>query len=102
MILKAIFCVQHFCSFSAMLFNLNLLIKTDSTVICVSCMLKGELQRENKLISYKRAFKMLKNDKYIAGIDQAVLELLKALKLSQGITKGESPYFTNFRTSSVI
>ena len=36
------------------------------------------------------------------------LELVKpfssywALKLGQGITKGESPYFRNFRTSSVI
>ena len=38
--------------------------------------LKGELQRENKLISYKRAFKMLENDMYVAGIGQAVLELL--------------------------
>ena len=37
--------------------------------------LKGELQRENKLISYKRAFKMLENNIYIAGIGQAVLEL---------------------------
>ena len=38
--------------------------------------LKGELQRENKLISYEREFKMLENDMYIAGIGQAVLELL--------------------------
>ena len=38
--------------------------------------IKGELQRENKLISYERAFKMLENDMYIAGIGQAVLELL--------------------------
>ena len=35
---------------------------------------KGELQRENKFISYKRAFKMPENDMYIAGIGQAVLE----------------------------
>ena len=35
--------------------------------------IKGELQRENKLISYERAFKMLENDMYIAGIGQAVL-----------------------------
>ena len=33
-------CVQHFCSFGAMLFIVNLLIKTDSTVICVPCMLE--------------------------------------------------------------
>ena len=40
MILKAIMCAQHFCSFGAMLFIVNLLIKTDSTVICVPCMLE--------------------------------------------------------------
>ena len=38
--------------------------------------LKGELQRENKLISYERAFKMLENDMYVAGIGHAVFELL--------------------------
>ena len=32
-------CVQHFCSFGAMLLIVNLLIKTDSTVIWVPCML---------------------------------------------------------------
>ena len=37
---------------------------------------KGELQRENKLISYERALKMPENDMYIAGIGQAVLKLL--------------------------
>ena len=31
-------CIQHFCSFGAMLFIVNLLIKTDSTVICVPCL----------------------------------------------------------------
>ena len=36
---------------------------------------KGELQRENKLISYEKAFKMLKNDMYITGVGQTVLEL---------------------------
>ena len=36
---------------------------------------KGELQRENRLITYEREFKMLENDMYIAGIGQAVLEL---------------------------
>ena len=40
MILKAILWVQHtYCSFVAMLFIVDLLIKTDSTVICVPCML---------------------------------------------------------------
>ena len=40
MILKAIVCVQHFRSFGAILFIVNLLTKTDSTVICVPCMLE--------------------------------------------------------------
>ena len=40
MILKAMLCVHHFCSFGAMLFTVNLLTKTDSTVICVPCMLE--------------------------------------------------------------
>ena len=42
MILTAILCVQQFCSFGAMLYILNLLIKTDSTVNCVPCMLEHE------------------------------------------------------------
>ena len=48
------------------------------TYLFVDCMtgLKGELQYKNKLISYKRAFKMLENDTYITVIRQAVLELL--------------------------
>ena len=40
MILKAILYVHYFCSFGVMLFIINLLIKTDSTVICVPCMLE--------------------------------------------------------------
>ena len=44
---------------------------------------KGELQRENKLISYKRAFKVLETDMYIAGIGQAVLELF-SFKVGSG------------------
>ena len=40
MILKAILCAQHLCSFGAMLFIVNLLIKTDSTVSYVRCMLE--------------------------------------------------------------
>ena len=44
---------------------------------------KGELQRENKLISYDRAFKMLDNDMYITGIGQVVLELL-SFKVGSG------------------
>ena len=44
---------------------------------------KGELQRENKLISYERAFKMLGNDMYIAGIGQGLFELL-SFKVESG------------------
>ena len=40
MILKAILCVQHFRSVGAMSFIVNLLIKTDSTVICVPCIIE--------------------------------------------------------------
>ena len=40
MILNEILCVQHFCNFGALLFIANLLIKTDSTVICVPCVLE--------------------------------------------------------------
>ena len=40
MILKATLCVQHFCSFGAMLFIVNLLIKTDSVVIYVPYVLE--------------------------------------------------------------
>ena len=47
---------------------------------------KGELQHENKQISYERAFRMLENDMYITGIGQAKLQ-----KSSQGITKWGSP-----------
>ena len=61
--------------------------------------LKRELQCENKLISYKRAFKMLENDMYIAGIGQAVLELLSFKDESGNHQRGIS--FRNFRTSSV-
>ena len=35
---------------------------------------KGELQRENKFISYERAVKMLENDMCITGMHQAVLK----------------------------
>ena len=40
MMLKAILCIKHFCSFDAMLFIVNLPIKMDSTFICVPCMLE--------------------------------------------------------------
>ena len=40
MILKAILCVQRFCSFGLMSFIVILFIKTDFAVICVPCMLE--------------------------------------------------------------
>ena len=39
MILKAILFAQHFCSFGSMLFIVNLLVNTDSTVIYLPYML---------------------------------------------------------------
>ena len=45
--------------------------------------IKGELQRENKFVSYERAFKMLENDMYITAVGQAVLELL-SFKVGSG------------------
>ena len=39
-------------------------------------LIKGELQRENKLILYERAFRLLENDMHITVIGQAILELL--------------------------
>ena len=48
-----------------------------------SMQIKEELQSENKLISYERAFKMLENDMYITGIGHAVLELL-SFKVESG------------------
>ena len=37
--------------------------------------LKGELQRQNKLISFERPFKLLQNETKIIKIGQAVLEI---------------------------
>ena len=63
------------------------MILTKPKVICDTIktgqIFKGELQRENKLISYERAFKMLENNIDIAGIGQAVLELL-SFKVGSG------------------
>ena len=52
------------------------LVQTWSLCLERALFIKGKLQPENKLISYERAFKMLKNDTYITIIGQAVLELL--------------------------
>ena len=54
---------------------------------------------KNKLISYERAFKMLENDMYIAGLGQAILELLSVKVGSGNHQRGIS--FRNFRTSSL-
>ena len=56
---------------------------------------KGELQRENKLISYERAFKMLENDMYITVIGQAVLELL-SFKVESGNHQTGIPLLQKF------
>ena len=53
MILKTILCVEHFCSFGTILFIANLLIKTDSTIICVPCML------EHVVISYFMSYSIV-------------------------------------------
>ena len=57
--------------------------------------IKGELQRENKLISYERAFKMLENDMYIAEIGQVVLELL-SFKVESGNHRRGIPLLQKF------
>ena len=57
--------------------------KDEQTKLEQKIAFKGELQCENKLISYERAFKMLENDMYIAGISEAVLELL-SFKVESG------------------
>ena len=69
--------------------------------------IKGELQRKNKLLSYERAFKMLENDMCITGIGQAVLELLsfkvKSEKHQRGISLFQkfSEIFGNMRFVSL-
>ena len=51
---------------------------------------KGELQRENKLISYERVSKMLESDTYITGIGQAILQLFSFEVGSRNHQKGIS------------
>ena len=58
-------------------------LKLDDSGCRIHSVFKGELQRENKLISYERAFKMLENDMDIAEIGQVVLELL-SFKVESG------------------
>ena len=41
------------------------------------------IEGELKLISYERAFKMLKNDMCVSAVDQAILEL----RINKGILK---------------
>ena len=68
MMVKAILCVQHFCSFGAMLLIVNLLTKTDFTVICVPCMLDHVcyeaffLNADFEYIEYCLKFTSLKAD----------------------------------------
>ena len=53
MILKAILCIQYFCSFGAMRFIVNLLIKTDSNIIFVLLMLEHICYEPFSLKNYK-------------------------------------------------
>ena len=50
--------------------------------------IKEELQRENKLISYERAFKMLENDMFITGVGQTVSRVIKLLSRVRESPKG--------------
>ena len=54
-------------------FELNFQLQSDTSSKCI--VIKGQLQRFYRLMSYERAFKMLKNDMCITEIGQAVLEL---------------------------
>ena len=52
-------------------------IKTSHTGVNNMWILKGQLQRFYKLVSYERAVKILKNDICITEIGQAVLEIFE-------------------------
>ena len=52
-----------------------------------------ELQRENKLVSYERNA----GERYVYHWNRS-----NRSQVIKGISKGESPYFRNFRKSSVI
>ena len=49
--------------------------ESDIILINTKNIIKGQLQRFYKLMSYERAFKMLKNNMCITEIGQAVLKL---------------------------
>ena len=53
MILKAILCVQHFAVLAQCYSMVNLLIETDSTVICVPCMLEHVCYEPFSLKNYR-------------------------------------------------
>ena len=53
MILKAILCVQHFCSLGTLPFIVNLLITRDSMVICVPFMLEHVCYEPFSLQNYR-------------------------------------------------
>ena len=50
-------------------------IFTPGFLFCICVAIKGELQRQNKLISFERPFKILQNETKIIKIGQAVLEI---------------------------
>ena len=68
---------------------------------------KGELQRENDLISYERAYKMLEKDMYITVIGQAFLQLLSFKVGSENLLTSEifgnlRKYESHFTENEVI
>ena len=54
--------------------QLKFCINSQQTVAIIE-ILKGELQRQNKLISSQRPFKILQNETTVIKIGQAVLEI---------------------------
>ena len=66
---------QWFVSFTIPSLNFDFDFNFDMLHVTLGSALKGQLQREHKLLSYKRALKMLKNDIRITVIGQAILEI---------------------------
>ena len=64
--------------------------------------LKGELHAKHKLLSYERAFKMLKNDMCITSICESILEL-RGFKDEQGHPQtSRKMSFSDFVNSPVM
>ena len=86
---------------------LNFLIKQQlklpliPKVACNTRLSPQPTQKQVKLISYEKVFKMLENDMYITKIGQAFLGLLR-FEVGSGNHQRESLYFRNFLKSSEI